>query len=121
MKDRALRGLFYVAIIVLISWLAFTVGYYFAFTRAEMQTVALMSGDVRTMKFTVEQIKSGNTTKAIDVLQGMADVKEASIETTYVVLHKMPAYYFSVHPVETLGILLSEPAGNMKEMQSDER
>jgi len=115
MKNCALKGLFYISIIVLISWLAFAVGYYFAFTRAEMQTAALMSGDVRTVKFIVEQMRSGNTTEAIDVLQDMAKLKEASVKITDVALHKTDVFYFAFHPVETLGILLSEPSGKDEE------
>ncbi len=110
MAKRLLLGRLLLALTgVLVAWGLFTAGYYLAFTRAEKEKIALVRGDIKLMKYAVEEIRKNNSVRAIESLQGMAEVKEAYIKAAYQVLNDIMIFSFTVHPGQTIYLIFSDP------------
>ena len=92
----------------LIGWWLFTAGYYYALTRAEKEKTVLLGDDIVVLKHVVEELKKKNSKRAVEVLQGMSEVKEAYIKATHQVLGKLNIFSFALRPVTTIDILFPE-------------
>jgi len=103
-----LYSFLFALICTLFGWWLFTAGYYYALTRAEKEKIVLLSDDTVVLKHVVEELKKKNSKKAIEILQGMTEVKGAYIKATHQVLDELTIFSFALRPGTTIDIFFSE-------------
>lgn len=107
-RNRWLYISLFALICGLFGWWLFTAGYYFSLTRAEKEKAVLLSDDVVVLKYAAEELKKNNSKRAIEILQGMTEVKGTYIRATHKTLGELSIVSLALHPITTIDILFSE-------------
>lgn len=104
-------------ICTLFGWWLFTAGYYYAMTRAEKEKTVLLSDDIVVLKHVVDELKRKNSKGAVEILQGMTEVKGTYINATHQVLGELNVFSFALRPSTTIRILFSEEQKSYRELK----
>ncbi|MDH4134642.1 MAG: hypothetical protein OEV31_07615 [Gammaproteobacteria bacterium] len=99
-------------------WCIFCTGYYFAFLRAEQEKLALVTGDIRLMKYVADELRRNNTSKALQTLEGMVEVKGIYAQVTNQLLNDLTIFDFAAQPAAVFQRTHSPPNKTFSEQDA---
>jgi hypothetical protein len=106
---------------MILGWWLFNAGYYFALTRAEKEKTVLLSDDIVVLKYVAEELKKKDSKRAIDILQGMIEVKGAYIRAAQQTLGELNIVNFALRPGTTIDIVFSEEPKSYRLIKGTEK